>query len=72
LVVSSGVPTAPLPTCAAAAFTLSLERDASVTFAPAAAAAFAAANPIPELPPNTSTREPASERPIRFSFEGPT
>jgi hypothetical protein len=51
----------------AAALTLSFDLDASVTFAPAAAAALAVANPIPELPPNTSTRVSAKERPIRLS-----
>src|SRR6476620_10568379 len=66
-VVSSGTPAALLPTCATAALTLSLDRDATVTFAPAAAAALAVANPIPELPPNTSTRASFNERPIRFS-----
>jgi len=48
----------------AAALTLSFDLDASVTFAPAAAAALAVANPIPELPPNTSTRDPDNERAI--------
>jgi hypothetical protein len=50
---------------AIAAFTLSPEREATVTVAPAAAAPRAVASPIPDDPPKTSTRVPFNERGIR-------
>jgi hypothetical protein len=53
--VTSMTPWATPPRVLAAACSLSAERDAIVTAAPAARAALAVAKPMPELPPTTRT-----------------
>jgi len=54
--VSMAAVRTPCPIRLAASASLSAERDAIVTAAPAAAACSATARPIPELPPTTRTR----------------